>query len=175
MSMSYTICIVYLKVSTGHSALYLATLIQRDHENCGPKEGSPLQPLSSPDNLSSHTGLFFTPRAIGPLHRLIATAWDGFLSIPSHKTNSFFRFQFKSNFQYSMKVQSFSRVWLFVSPWTVAHQAPPSMGFSRQEYWSGLPFPSPGDLPNPGIEPRSPALLADALASEPPGEPYTVY
>ena len=53
---------------------------------------------------------------------------------------------------------------------TVAYQAPPSMGFSRQEYWSGLPFPSPGDLPDPGIEPRSPALQADALTSEPPGK-----
>ena len=51
----------------------------------------------------------------------------------------------------------------------VAYQAPPSMGFSRQEYWSGLPFPSPGDLPNPGIEPGSPALRADTLTSEPPG------
>ena len=56
-----------------------------------------------------------------------------------------------------------------MTPWTVAHQAPPSMEFSRQEYWSGLPFPSPGDLPNPGIEPGSPALWADALSSEPPG------
>ena len=56
--------------------------------------------------------------------------------------------------------------------WTVAHQAPPSMGFSRQEYWSGLPFPSPGDLPDPGIEPRSPTLQADALTSAPPGEPH---
>ena len=54
----------------------------------------------------------------------------------------------------------------FATPWTVACQAPLSMGFSRQEYWSGLPFPSPGDLPNPGIEPRSPALQADALSSE---------
>ena len=54
--------------------------------------------------------------------------------------------------------------------WTVAHQAPPSMGFSRQEYWSGLPFPSPGDLPDPGMEPRSPALQADALTSEPAGK-----
>ena len=54
-------------------------------------------------------------------------------------------------------------------PWTVAHQALLSMGFSRQEYWSGLPFPSPGDLPNPGIKPRSPTLQADALPSEPPG------
>ena len=56
-----------------------------------------------------------------------------------------------------------------VIPWTVAHQAPLPMGFSRQEYWSGLPFPSPGDLPDPGIEPRSPALQADALTSEPQG------
>ena len=56
-------------------------------------------------------------------------------------------------------------------PWTVAYQAPPSMGFSRQECWSGLPFPSPGDLPEPGLEPRSPALQADALPSEPPGKP----
>ena len=52
-------------------------------------------------------------------------------------------------------------------PWTVAYQAPLSMGFSRREYWSGLPFPSPGDLPDPGIEPRSPALQTDALPSEP--------
>ena len=52
------------------------------------------------------------------------------------------------------KVKSLIRVRLFATPWTVAHQAPPSMGFSRQEYWSGLPFPSPGDIPDPGIEPR---------------------
>ena len=55
-------------------------------------------------------------------------------------------------------------------PWAVALQAPLSMGFSRQEYWSGLPFPSPGDLPNPGIEPASPALEAGSLATESPGE-----
>ena len=54
-------------------------------------------------------------------------------------------------------------------PWTVAYQAPPSMGFSRQECWSGLSFPSPGDLPHPGIEPGSPTLQADTLPSEPPG------
>ena len=59
----------------------------------------------------------------------------------------------------------------FVIPWTVAHQAPLSMGFSRKEYWSGLPFPSPGDLPNPGIEPRSPTLQADSLPTEPPVKP----
>ena len=60
-----------------------------------------------------------------------------------------------------------SRVRLLATPWTVAYQAPLSMGFSRQEYWSGLPFPSPGDLPNPGIEPRSPALQANSLPAEP--------
>ena len=56
------------------------------------------------------------------------------------------------------KVKLLSRVQLFAIPWTVAHQAPLSVGFSRQKYWSGLPFPSPGGLPDPGIEPRSPAL-----------------
>ena len=56
------------------------------------------------------------------------------------------------------EVKSLSHVRLFATPWTVAHQAPPSMVFSRQEYWSGLLFPSPGDLPDPGIEPRSPTL-----------------
>ena len=71
----------------------------------------------------------------------------------------------------SVKVKSLSRVRLFASPWTVAYQASPSMGFSRQEFCSGLPFPSPGDLPVPGIEPGSPTLEADALTSEPPGKP----
>ena len=64
---------------------------------------------------------------------------------------------------YWVKVKSLSRVRPFATPWTVAYQAPPSMGFSRQECWSGLPFPSPGDLPDPGIERRFPALQADAF------------
>ena len=59
----------------------------------------------------------------------------------------------------------------FATPWTTAHQAPLSMEFFRQEYWSGVPFPCPGDLPDPGIEPRSPALQADSLQSEPPDKP----
>ena len=62
-----------------------------------------------------------------------------------------------------------SRVLLFATPWAVAHEAPQSMGFSRHEYWSGLPFPSPGDLSDPGIEAGSLTLEADALPSEPPG------
>ena len=70
-------------------------------------------------------------------------------------------------------MKSLSHVRLFVTPGTVAYQASPSMGFSREEYWSGLPFPSPGDLPDPGIEPRSPALETDALTSKPPGKKKT--
>ena len=69
-------------------------------------------------------------------------------------------------------MKSLSPVRLFVTPWTVAHQAPPSMEFSRQEYWSGLQFPSPRDLPDPEIEPRSPTLQADALPSELPGKTH---
>ena len=75
---------------------------------------------------------------------------------------------------WKVKVKSLSHVRLFATPWTVAYQALLSMGFSRQEYWSGSPFPSPGDLPDPGIEPRSPALQADALTSESPGKPDSV-
>ena len=64
-------------------------------------------------------------------------------------------------------LKSPSRVWLFATPWTITYQAPLSMGFSRQDYWSGLPFRSPGDLPDPVIEPGSPTLQADTLPSEP--------
>ena len=69
------------------------------------------------------------------------------------------------------KEKLLSRVQLFATPWAVAYQAPQSMEFSRQEYWSRLPFPSPGDLPNPGTEPGSPTLQADTLLSDPPGKP----
>ena len=64
--------------------------------------------------------------------------------------------------------KSFSCVRLFATLWTIAHKAPPSMGFSRQEHWSGLPFPSPGNLSNPGMKPGSPALQVGSLPSEPP-------
>ena len=70
--------------------------------------------------------------------------------IPLHSTQAMLKVK--------VKVKSLSRVRLFVTPWTVAYQAPPSMGFSRQEYWSGLPFPFLEDLPDPGIKPASPAL-----------------
>ena len=68
-------------------------------------------------------------------------------------------------------MKSLSCVLLFVTPWTVAYQAPLSMGFFKQEYWSGLSFPSSGDLLGPGIEPGLPALQADSLPPEPPGKP----
>ena len=70
-----------------------------------------------------------------------------------------------------VEVKSLSRIQLFTTPWTVAYQDPPSIGFSRQKDWSGLPFSSPGNLPNPQFEPGSPALQADALPSESPGKP----
>ena len=75
------------------------------------------------------------------------------------------------NVMFIIIVKSLSRVWLFATPRTVAHQAPRSMGLSRHEYWGGLPFPSPGDLPNLRIESWPPALWTDALPSELPGKP----
>ena len=68
-------------------------------------------------------------------------------------------------------VWSLSRVRHFCDSWTVARHSPLSIGFPRQEYWSGLPFPSPGDLPNPGIEPTSPALAGRLFTTELPGKP----
>ena len=76
---------------------------------------------------------------------------------------------FPLNLVCEVKVKLFSRVLLFATPWAVAYQAPLFMGFSRQEYWSGLPFPSPGDLPSTGVQPGPPALQTDTLLSEPPG------
>ena len=70
--------------------------------------------------------------------------------------------------------ESVSCAQFFVAPWTVAHQAPLSMEFSRQKYWRGLSFPSPGNLPNPRIELQSPALQADSLLSGPPGKPSCI-
>ena len=80
---------------------------------------------------------------------------------------------FSNAWKWKVKVKSLSCARLLVTPWTAAYQAPSSMGFSRQEYWSGLPLPSPGDLPNPGIKPRSPAFQAGALTSKPWGKLFT--
>ena len=75
------------------------------------------------------------------------------------------------NLKKRKNVKLLSRVQLFATPWTVAHQASLFMGFSRQEYWNGLPFPSPGDLPNPGIKPGSPALQVDFYCLSHQGSP----
>ena len=91
---------------------------------------------------------------------------------PAYLGVPFFLFHVKWS---EVEWMSLSHVWLFATPWTVAHQAPLSMGFSRQEYWSGLPFHFPGDLSNLGIEPRSPTFQAGSLPSEPPGKPVTLY
>ena len=91
-----------------------------------------------------------------PKDQTCINRWIFFLPLPPPgKPKSFAKYLWH---KVKVKVKSLSRVRLFVTPWTVAYQAPLSIGFSRQEYWSGLPFSSPGDLPDPGIEPRSPAL-----------------
>ena len=90
--------------------------------------------------------------------------------IPQARTLEWVALSFSNAWKWKVKVKSLSCVQLLVTPWTAAYQAPPSMGFSRQECWSGWPLPSPGDLPDPGIKPRSPALQADILPSEPPGK-----
>ena len=74
-----------------------------------------------------------------------------------------------------VKVKSLSHVWLFLAPWTVAYQAPPSMGFSRQEYWTGLPFPSPGDLPDPGVESGSPGIAGRSFTIWTTREAFYLY
>ena len=96
------------------------------------------------------------PRNLGDLHRVLKSLQKG---------------QWHGMGGGGKKVKSLSHVRLFATPWTIAYQAPPSMGFSWQEYWSGLPLLSPENLPDPGIEPGSPALQADSLLSEPAGKP----
>ena len=95
--------------------------------------------------------------------------------ILQERTLEWVAISFSNVWKWKVKVKSLSRVQLFATPGTAAYQAPLSLGFSRQEYWCGLPFPSPGDLPDPGIEPGSPTLEADALTSEPPGKLCYIY
>ena len=80
-------------------------------------------------------------------------------------------FQISHSNREHVYVHALSHVQLFVNPWTIARQAPLSMEYSRQEYWTGLPFPTPGNLPDPGIKPESPALAGRFYAPEPPGKP----
>ena len=97
------------------------------------------------------------------------------ISLSSHNTEPGISMHKRCQCQWYMcacMLSHFSLAWLFVILWTVAHQGPLSMGFPRQEYWSGLPCPSSGALPDPEIKPRSPALQEDSLPSEPPRKPY---
>ena len=88
-----------------------------------------------------------------------------------HCRQMLYRLSHREAPKHKISVQLLSRVRLFATQWTISHQAPLSMGFPKQEYWNGLPFPPPGDLPDTGIKPGSPALQADSLLSEPPGKP----
>ena len=115
--------------------------------------------------ISSSLGLFFCPQSF-PSSGSFLMSW--LFASGGQSTGASARHQ---SFQWlwsEVKWKSFSCVWLFAIPRTVAYQAPL---FSRQEYWSGFPFPSPGDLPNSGIERRCPTLQVDSLTSEPPGKP----
>ena len=104
----------------------------------------------------------------GPIQSVPHSFLSNFISYNSSPSHSLLTY-----WPCSEKVKSLSHVRFSVTPWTVAHQTPQPMGFSRQEYWSRLPFPSPGDLSDPGIEPKSPTLQADALPSEPAGKPWS--
>ena len=110
---------------------------------------------------------------VWPLHSTKRTnlnvSDNSFLKCPTISISKQLK-ELKFSLKVKVKVKSLSRVRLFTAPWTVAHQAPLSMGFSRQEYWSGWPFPFPGDLPNPGIEPGSLTSQGDALTPELPGK-----
>ena len=122
------------------------------HQGLDDKSVSPLHQFPS-------TGHSHRKHTAGTAPETLSKAWWGRISncspIPSMVIVT------------KVKVKSLSRVRLFATLWTVGYKAPPFMGFSRQEYWSGLPFPSSGDLPDPGTEPGSPTLQADALTSEP--------
>ena len=149
--------------------------------------------MSAPWGPSGHMiqdaqpGLWLGPFYFGPHVRWATfhiTQWMGRSSLPKCGSTVLPKFKqvlqalgfFLSSRKYTKERVSHSVVSDSLStPWTVALQAPLSMEFSRQKYWSGLPFPSPGDIPNPGIEPRTPALQADALPSEPPGKPPRNY
>ena len=132
---------------------------------CGSTGPLPLQSLSTGRGRGSPWMAVLDVLSPAPLNR--GTDW-----IQAHGIHCLSTYFSGLEGSKKVKVKSLSRVRLSATPWTVAYQAPPSMGFSRQEYWSGLPFPSPGDLPDPGIELRSPAFQVDALTSEPPGNSF---
>ena len=135
---------------------------------------SPASLHSTPVCLYSRHTSFLSVPWMEPRHMLfpLLFPFHFWLQFSFHLADSYliYRSQLKHHFlqeapythRLKVKVKSLSRVWLFETLWTLAHQAPPSMGFSKQEYWSGLPFPSTGDLPDPRIEPGS--LTRSALA-----------
>ena len=108
-----------------------------------------------------------------PLHSYtLITPVPGILQA---RTLEWVAISFSNAWKWKVKVKLLSRVGLLATPRTAAHQALPSMGFARQENWTGLPFPSPGDLPGSGIEPLSPALAGRFFTTKPPGKPYSTY
>ena len=126
-----------------------------------------------PRSLPSPLTLIFPRIIVFPSESTLLIRWPknwNFRISPSNEVLGL-NISYSSAYKMLCEVKSLSHVRLFATPWTIVYQNPPSMGFSRQECWSGLPFPSPGDLPDPGIEPGSPALQADAFPSEPPGKP----
>ena len=130
-----------------------------------------LKPYSQKTSQSNHTGTTSLSNTMKLIHAFGATQ-NGRVMVERCDRMWFTREGNGKPLQYSCleEMKWLSGVRLFPNQWTVAYQAPLSLGFSKQEYWSGLPFPSPGDLPNPGIEPESPILQADVLPSEPPGK-----
>ena len=112
--------------------------------------------------------------AVKVLHSICQKIWKTQQCPQNWKRLVFIPIPKKGNAKECSKLKFLSRVLLFGTPRTIAYQVSLSMGFSRQEYRSGLPFPSPGDLPNAEIKPRSPTLQADTLPSEPPGKPKNV-
>ena len=129
-----------------------------------------LKEMGIPDHLTCLLGAFLVAQRLKHLPAMQETQVRS-LDWEDHEQLHLLTLTCLLKVKVKVKVKSLSRVQLFATPWTVAYQDPPSMGFSRQECWSGLPFPSPGDLPDPGIKPESPALQTDALLSEPPGKP----
>ena len=106
---------------------------------------------------------------LGHLRQGLPSGWSVAAPVPR-----FLLVPFQENMMHFLPaiVQSPSYVQFFVSPWTIAHQAPLPMEFSRKKYWSGLPFPSPGDLHNPAIEPTCPALAVGYFTTEPSGKSF---
>ena len=123
--------------------------------------------------LNSHSQLFF-PFTIFNWSKVDLQCCVSFMGTAKRSSHTYIWLNIYM-YIYESESVSHSIVSDSVAPWTVAHHAPLSMAFSRQEYWNGMPCPSPGDLPDPGIEPWSPALQADSVPSEPPGEPIYLY